>query len=185
MPFCVIWWPLLPCPCTFNSLRFIALIGGKRYLMNDIHTWLKRRTFKPVMLTQLLSVKWETASGVAKWSLMGGLSTFKHNGCFFHIKCHHENGWNHPVGVTFGCSCYTVKQKMDGLTKAGLTIRFRWEHKWAAKKRNRWGAHGFSQDQTVQALIPRDVFWQQVSALCLYYKAAPDEKIHWSPTWGW
>lgn len=28
---------------------FIALIRGKRYLTNDIHTWPKRRIFKPVV----------------------------------------------------------------------------------------------------------------------------------------
>lgn len=63
----------------------------------------------------------------------GRTTTFKNNGCFFHgfIKCHHENDWNHPVGM---------KQKMDGLMKAGFTIRFRWESEVGCYERRQMGS---------------------------------------------
>lgn len=110
---------------------FIAFIGGKRYLTNDIHTWPKRRIFKPVMHYTAVGYQARNCFWGGKVISNGRTTTFKYNGCFFHgfIECHHENDWNHPVGTTFGCSRYTMKWKMDGLTKAGFTIRSRWEYK--------------------------------------------------------
>lgn len=145
---------------TTSTYWFIALIGGKRYLTNDIHTWHKRRIFKPVMHYTAVEYQVRNCFWAGKVIIDGRTTPFKYNGCFFHgfIEYCHENNGNHPVGMPFGCSCYTMKQNTGGLTKARFTIRSRWEHKWAAMKRNRWGAHGLSQDQTAQALIPRDVF---------------------------
>lgn len=168
-----------------STYWFIALNGRKRYLMNDIHSWPKIEHSNLSCITQLLSIRRAAALGTAKWSWMGGqLSNIM--GAFSMVlsnatmKMTGTIQWGWPLGVPV-----TQWRKDEWPEERGFTIRFRWEHKWAAMKRNRWGAHGLSQDQTVQALIPRDAFWQQVNALRLYYKAAPDEKIHQPPTSGW
>ena len=118
------------------------------------------------------------------YAVVGGQPTaFEFNGCFFHgcPTCYTPTDRNPLTDCSFGELYYRTQRKESYLKSLGFTVKSLWEHEWREMVKADSDLGAFLREKKFPSpLLPREaLFGGRTNAICLYYKAKSDEKIHY------